>query len=82
MMTICISFISIKKSIIKLGQLTKLLMLFKSASVNNIHDIFLSHLSENFPASFLAVEEYLTSVICANYYDAEIWGVKMDVDVE
>ena len=57
-------------------------MLFKSASVNNIHDIFLSHLSENLPASFLAIEEYLTCVICANYYDAKIWGVKMDVDVE
>jgi hypothetical protein len=62
--------------------ITKSLMLFHGASIDNSEDILFSQLFKNFTASFLALEKYFSRVISAHNNDTKVWSVKVDVNIE
>ena len=80
MMTICISFMSVRVS--ESLALTELFMLFHGALVDDLYECLVDDLGEDPTAGLLALEEDLPRVVRAHDYHPEVRRVVMDVHVQ
>ena len=80
MMTICISFMSVRVS--ESLALTELFVLFHGALVDDLYECLVDDLGEDAPAGLLALEEDLPRVVRAHDYHPEVRRVVVDVHVQ